>query len=119
MKYLFTNTKFEGFRVRVDASEEEQQAFGYLAENMLGDNVGTIGNKYPIPRVNDTPAGIVVRFESNKEFRKFLIWREIFNSRDSNKQFSFIPLARKAIQHVKKDIAANLIENIRGQTEWS
>lgn len=117
MKYVVSETKFHGFRVRLMAPEQEQQDFGYLVENMLGENVST-GSKYPIPRVHDTPAGIVVRFETNKEFQKFLVWREIFNRRDLNKTFSFIPSARAAIASVRKDMEANIIQNYCGLGRW-
>jgi hypothetical protein len=111
MKYLYSESYSESFRVRLDGPEEEQKSFGCFVENMLGENVKT-GQKHVIPRVHDTPAGIVVRFNSNKEFKKMLVWRSIFNQRDPNKQFNFMRLARKAIEEVKEIMDRDLIENM-------
>ena len=96
MKFLVSENKTDGVRVRLDFPEDQALCIANLAENLFN-------NKY-----SDTPAGIVVSFKSLKQFKKFLGWRAIFNQCAPNKQFNFMPLARNAVKEVRHILANDI-----------
>jgi len=109
MKYFTSYSPSESFRVRLEGSEETQNCFSVLAENLLGETLIT-EEKKKIVRTYDSYSGKVVRFVSNKEFKKFLLWRSIFNQCGTNKQFSFMEFARNAVCEVRAALKKDVVE---------
>ena len=109
MRFITFNSPQENFKVQLEGQEEDQNCFSTLAENLLGPTLITEENK-TVSRVQDTYAGKIVRFGSNKEFKKFLFWRAIFNQCAPNKTFSFLSFARNAVQEVRRILKTDVVE---------
>jgi len=89
MKFFLCDLGDE-FKVRVSESETIQEQITTLAENLFD------------VQSRDSYWGRVITFQSEKQFKNFLFWREIFNAHTPNKQFCFMKLARGAARRVKE-----------------
>ena len=109
MKYFTSYSSHDSFRVRLEGPEDEQNCFAVLAENLLG---GSLRNEHRNmkARSEDSFAGKVIRFSSNKEFKKLLLWRSIFSQCAPNKQFDFMEFARKAVCEVRAVLKKDVVE---------
>lgn len=97
MKY----TAFDGVRsysVSINAPHEEAKNLSILAENLY--------------KVNSTDeyCGKTIHFKSKRQFKKFLLWRAIFNQYGPNNTFDFFKMARQAVLSTREIFKKEFIE---------
>lgn len=96
MHYYTRPNKGQELEVLLDGPEEDQKCQSTLAENIY--DVKTL----------DSIRGKIIYFSSNKQFKNFLFWREIFNQHQPNNTFSFFKYARSAAK-ITRDILNNRV----------
>lgn len=96
MKYIARNK--ENYFVQLEGEEEERNCFAVLVENL-----------YEM-KVCETYSGQIIEFSNKKMFKKFLLWRSIFNQCAPNKQFDFMLFARRAVMEVGQIMKQDLVE---------
>lgn len=96
MKYIARNK--QNYSVQLNGEKEEQNCFAVLAENLYG------------LKTFDSYSGQTIEFPNKEKFKKFLLWRSIFNQCGPNNKFCFIDFARKALCEVRVVLKNDVVE---------
>ena len=96
MQYYTRPNNKNQLEVLLDGPEEDQRCQSILAENIYN------------ARTLDSIRGKIICFDSNKQFKNFLFWREIFNQHSPQNTFSFFKYARSAAK-IARDILNNRV----------